>query len=163
MRFAAIVLLALPALATAQPAGWKVYKSPKGGFEVRYPGFWTVRPFPNQTGVGLRPKGSAADVIVVSQMPKPKSLLKVPFDKYVRVAAKQEIQGYDQCLSAFKVPTTKGYMTTWRVKELGGGTRISGPLAYFPAKKATATIQARLEDRSQQPVFLMMLRSIKVK
>lgn len=149
------------------PLAWKTYVNARYGYSVRHPAHRAVRPF--DTGAGAVFGLSAADTfpgrITVDRAEIPESHRAMPFARYVRVAAIQEIQGDEKPASISPVPTASGltgYLTTWRVNEivdLGKSvTTTSLPITCFRAPGPPATTQVSLRDSKQRSAYLRMIR-----
>jgi len=139
-----------------------IYNNTDFNFSIQYPPDYkakTIKWLETETGVTLtRPEGE----ITVQAMPAGTDYEKMPFDKYVKIAAASEIQNFEEQVSS-EVFTSeygiKGFKTYWKVietvlPETGGvgdvpGSKVVGPIYYFPPTK--------LRKVGAQPVKTIML------
>lgn len=161
------------ASATPVQNSWQTYTN-KNGYSVQYPSDWIVREYPGtQTGAGFQPKSLPADpaneFITVNISPKVSPMMD-SFEKYCRVAASNEIQGYQSLVSLDPVTTTSnqiGYTTTWKVSGPGmmGKSSTSTPITYFdlPGVKPSSTLQVFLNDTKYQDIYQSMLKTVVIK
>lgn len=137
-----------------QQSNSKTYTNTKYGFAITYPASWTVKESTQTDVATLTPPGAENPVakIDVSYMVFDDRGV-IPFEEYVKTAAKNEIQGYNSLVSISEVTTKsglKGFTTTWKVSPppgAGGGQSVSYPMTYFPLpqKYGTGKLQKRLE------------------
>lgn len=150
-----------------QNAKWKTYTNTKYNYAIDYPPDWVAREYPDiKTGAAFRPTDHQNEVIAVdaaSMMLDERG--EIPFDEYVKTAAKNEIQNYLSLASIKKLTTDsglKGYETTWKVAPLtGGAAYTSQPITYLPLpeKYGRTTIQLRLDDGNYDSDYHTMLKS----
>jgi len=137
-----------------QNSSLKTYTSTKYGFAVDYPASWTVKESTQTDVATLTPPGAENPVIKidVSNMVLD-DRGPIPFEEYVKTAAKNEIQGYNSLVSISEVTTKsgiKGFKTTWKVSPppgAAGGSSVSNPMTYFPLSEryGSGMQQKRLE------------------
>lgn len=159
-----------PPTSIASPESeWKTYTNKQSGYAIDYPAFWTDRDFDSGAGIGEHTQKDdySKEFVVIDLMNKPGNYTNIPFNEYVKQVATYEIQNY-QSLKTIEPIVTKsgieGYMTTWNVMPLGGGSvTVSNPITYFPAAKGdkTATIQVRLGDPKYLDVYKQMLTTFR--
>jgi len=154
----------------ATKTAWKTYINKKYGYSINYPSNWTVREYSNSSaGATFRPLSKPNDpqyeYITIERRIKILSDEKdVPFDEYVKIAAKGEIQNYIDIKTMKKVVSDSGvmgYETTWKVMSIGGRqSGESSPITYFPVlPDSKATIQITLEEVAYQDIYDKMLSS----
>lgn len=143
-----------PAPAEDQKATLKTYTSTKYGFAITYPASWIVEESAQTDVATLKPPKVENPIIKIDVS----NMIfddrgAIPFEEYVKTAAKNEIQGYNSLVSISEVITKsglKGFKTTWKVSPppgAGGGQSVSGPRTYFslPPKYGSGMQQKRLE------------------
>ena len=102
----------LPPVVTDAPT-WQTYTNTKFGYQVKYPGDWSMREFPDtQTGAGFQPQSSPKDIasecITVDARGTAANEYNTTFSDYVKKAAVVEIQNYEKLNSIKTVKTASG-------------------------------------------------------
>ena len=144
---------------------WKTYVNRKHGFSIRYPASWVVRPFDTGDGAafGRNASDTAPGRIEIGHSDIQGHRRSLPFPRYVRIIATDEIQGFERLASIRTVQAASGetgYLTTWRVAGVGdGGPSVSAPLTYFKVPGRPATVQIEMEHPKERKVYLEMIRS----
>ncbi len=141
--------------------GELTYTNNKFGYSINYPSDWTFREFPDtRTGSGFRPLNSPDDIasecITIDARETAERNYNLPFDEYVKVAGKEEIQNYEKLNSIEPITTDKGlsgYKTTWAYRDFSGQEKISLPISYFDNKKITQGQNSQLKFKTFQIIL----------
>jgi len=132
---------------------WETYNNILSGYSIQYPKGWTYREilsYDNLTTLALQPLGLEYEVINIIGNKGPSDFKDMSFDKYVKIAAQQNIQGYQKLHSIENVTTTngiEGYKTHWYVEGFNGKRWISSPITYFESNlEGIKTIDVELTN-----------------
>jgi uncharacterized protein YxeA len=161
-----------PSFVASRVADWQTYTNTKNGYSIQYPSDWVYRQYPDtETGAGFQPKSMKLDpaneFITINVMPKVSP--EGSFSNYVKVAATNEIQGYQsiESLTPFTTPSNlTGYTTTWNVAGLGANSKlsVSNPITYFdlPDSEPPSTLQIFLNDPKYLDIYTKMLSTVTI-
>ncbi len=134
--------------AYSYPAGWKVEENVEAEFT-------TIRTAGDDNAVTIR-VAKKAD-----------SLKELSLEEYAKVAAGNEIQGFEELISTEKIVTEYediGYVAIWKISFLGGEEFESNPITYFehpfdPSK----SIQVNLENANYLSEYNLIINSFEIK
>ena len=167
-----------PSVALNTPA-LQTYTNTKFGYQVKYPGDWSMREFPDtQTGAGFQPLSSPKDIasecITVDARGTAADEYNTAFSDYVKKAAAVEIQNYEKLNSIQTIVTASGsvgYETTWIYRTMSGQEKVSLPITYFENNKTIEvnnnqlkfkTVQISLNDIHCESTYAEMLSSFAI-
>ncbi len=135
-------------------------------FSYSYPSGWTVEENVEADFTTIR-NDRDENIVTIRVAKKPDSLQNLPFSDYVKVAAINEIQGFEELVSDEAITTEfgdTGYLTIWKIQFLGGEEINSNPITYFehpfdPSK----SIQVNLENGQYQKEYNLIINSFEIK
>ncbi len=109
------------------------YQSQMASFSYIIPSNWSIDEKEEAEFAVVRNE-NLQNAITVRIVKKQDSLVDLSLEEYAKVAAQNEIQGYQSLKQIDKITTdsgVEGYKTTWNIQFLGGEQFVSNPITYF--------------------------------